>query len=271
MGDAEEELDKLRDELEGMQDDYENKIDILTDEFENRIDSLEDKLDDAEKKIDELNGELKNERQNRAEEVAFLKEDAKNKLEELRYTMASAGGNNWEKEFDEEGNKFYRNKITGETSWEDPTPLNDAGKEAIEKLTELEKELKKLKTDLKKRKIREKAMANEISVFKRNLTEAKNGSELLTLKLQENETKEENMVKQHRLDLERKREEQENDQMAHEEKHMKQYIESIEIKKRMAQSRREAKMIIDEMKEDITGMYEMQKRAMGLGGGRRRK
>ena len=44
MGDAEEELDKLRDELEGMQDDYENKIDILTDEFENRIDSLEDKV-----------------------------------------------------------------------------------------------------------------------------------------------------------------------------------------------------------------------------------
>ena len=39
----------------------------------------------------------------------------------------------------------------------------------------------------------------------------------------------------------------------------------------MARSRREAKMIIDEMKDDITGMYEMQKRAMGLGGGRRRK
>ena len=39
----------------------------------------------------------------------------------------------------------------------------------------------------------------------------------------------------------------------------------------LARSRREAKMIIDEMKDDITGMYEMQKRAMGLGGGRRRK
>ena len=31
---------------------------------------------------------------------------------------------------------------------------------------ELEKELKKLKTDQKKRKMREKAMANEINVFK---------------------------------------------------------------------------------------------------------
>ena len=79
------------------------------------------------------------------------------------------------------------------------------------------------------------------------------------------------MAKQHVLDLERKREEQENDQMLHEEKHMRQYMESVEIKKRMARSRREAKMIIDEMKDDITGMYEMQKRAMGLGGGRRRK
>ena len=36
-------------------------------------------------------------------------------------------------------------------------------------------------------------------------------------------------------------------------------------------ARREAKMIIDEMKNDMSGMYEMQKRAMGLGGRRRRK
>ena len=254
-----------------MQDDYENKIDILTDEFENRIDSLEDKLDEAEKKIDVLTADLKKEKEERAIEVLTLQENAKNELEELRYNMASAGGSNWEKEYDDEGNVFYRNKITGETTWDDPIPLNDAGKEAIAKVEELEKELKKLKTEQKKRKIREKAMANEINVFKRNLKEAENDSELLNLKLQENESKEEMMVKQHVLDLERKREEQENDQMLHEEKHMRQYMESVEIKKRMARSRREAKMIIDEMKDDITGMYEMQKRAMGLGGGRRRK
>ena len=75
------------------------------------------------------------------------------------------------------------------------------------------------------------------------------------------------MIQSHIIDLERKREEQEIQHMMHEEKHMRQYIESVEIKKRMARSRREAKMIIDEMKDDISGMYEMQKRAMGLGEG----
>ena len=68
---------------------------------------------------------------------------------------------------------FFRNTITGETSWEDPVPLNEAGAAAIARVEELEKELKKLKTDQKKRKMREKAMANEINVFKRNLTETK--------------------------------------------------------------------------------------------------
>ena len=81
--------------------------------------------------------------------------------------MASAGGTNWEKEYDEEGNMFFRNTITGETSWEDPVPLNEAGAAAIARVEELEKELKKLKTDQKKRKMREKA--NEINVFKREL------------------------------------------------------------------------------------------------------
>ena len=118
-----------------MQDDYENKIDILTDEFENRIDSLEDKLDEAEKKIDVLTADLKKEKEERAIEVLTLQENAKNELEELRYNMASAGGSNWEKEYDDEGNVFYRNKITGETTWDDPIPLNDAGKEAIAKGT----------------------------------------------------------------------------------------------------------------------------------------
>ena len=63
--------------------------------------------------------------------------------------MASAGGTNWEKEYDEEGNMFFRNTITGETSWEDPVPLNEAGAAAVARVEELEKELKKLKTDQK--------------------------------------------------------------------------------------------------------------------------
>ena len=232
---------------------------------------LEDKLDAADTRIDTLEADLKKEREERAVEVQSLKEDAKNRLEELRFQMASAGGTNWEKEYDEEGNMFFRNTITGETSWEDPVQLNEAGAAAIARVEELEKELKKLKTDQKKRKMREKAMANEINVFKRNLTETKNETEILNLKIKENETKEQMMIQSHIIDLERKREEQEIQHMMHEEKLMRQYMESVEIKKRMARSRREAKMIIDEMKDDISGMYEMQKRAMGLGGRRRRK
>ena len=87
---------------------------------------LEDKLDAADTRIDTLEADLKEHGRERAVEVQSLKEDAKNRLEELRFQMASAGGTNWEKEYDEEGNMFFRNTITGETSWEDPVPLNEA-------------------------------------------------------------------------------------------------------------------------------------------------
>ena len=71
------------------------------------------------------------------------------------------------KEYDERATCFFATQLL-RNFMEDPVPLNEAGAAAIARVEELEKELKKLKTDQKKRKMREKAMATEINVFKRN-------------------------------------------------------------------------------------------------------
>jgi|EP00945_MAST-04E_sp_MAST-4E-sp1_P000562 hypothetical protein len=263
----EEQLDQLREELETMQDDYEDKMDTLTTQFEDKIDALEDLRDQNDTEIDNLKGEITKLKNDHALTIRELEEAHTKELEDLRYALATNGAE-WIKEVDEEGNEFYRNSITGETRWEDPTPLSAAGKAALEKLEELEPELKKFQKKAKKAKVREKAMVNELDKAKRVITEKENEGEILNLKLQEKEANEGVLLNQHQVDLERKREEKETALMQHEETRMRQVEEARQIKHRLAKARREAKGIIDELKDDISGMYEMQKRAMGLGGRR---
>jgi len=122
----------------------------------------------------------------------------------------------------------------------------------------------KLRKRDKKAKVTEKAMANQIDTVKRSLIEAKNESELLELKLQQSESKEQLLVLSHEQSLERKKEERERVMMLHEETRTKQIAEANAIRVRLAESRREAKHIIDDMKSDIQGMHDMQRRAMGI-------
>ena len=149
----EEQLDQLREELETMQDDYEDKMDTLTTQFEDKIDALEDLRDQNDTEIDNLKGEITKLKNDHALTIRELEETHTKELEDLRYALATNGAE-WIKEVDEEGNEFYRNSITGETRWEDPTPLSAAGKAALKKLEELEPELKKFQKKAKKAKER---------------------------------------------------------------------------------------------------------------------
>jgi chromosome segregation ATPase len=259
----EEQLDQLREELETMQDDYEDKLDTLTTQFEDKIDSLEDIRDKHEEEIERLKESIQKIKSDNAMTMKEIEEAHTKELEDLRYSLATSGAE-WVQEVDEEGNQFYRNSITGETRWEDPTPLNAAGRAAIEKLENVESELMTLRKKDKKSRVTEKAMANQIDTVKRSLTEAKNETGLLELKLQQSESKEELLVLSHEQNLERKREEKERVMMLHEETRTKQIIEANAIRVRLAESRREAKHIIDDMKSDIQGMQDMQRRAMGI-------
>lgn len=259
----EEQLDQLREELETMQDDYEDKLDTLTTQFEDKIDSLEDIRDKHEEEIERLKESIQKIKSDNAMTMKEIEEAHTKELEDLRYSLATSGAE-WVQEVDEEGNQFYRNSITGETRWEDPTPLNAAGRAAIEKLENVESELMTLRKKDKKARVTEKAMANQIDTVKRSLTEAKNETGLLELKLQQSESKEELLVLSHEQNLERKREEKERVMMLHEETRTKQIIEANAIRVRLAESRREAKHIIDDMKSDIQGMQDMQRRAMGI-------
>ena len=105
-------------------------------------------------------------------------------------TKAQSKDAKWNEEKDEEGNVFYRNSVSGETSWENPEKEKPESKKLVKLKKEngdLKKKLKKLQTESRKDAVRKNKMMTDVNELKgeikgrkkdfEELTEAKRASE----------------------------------------------------------------------------------------------
>merc|ERR1712196_91710 len=154
LAEAQELVEQLREELDETTDKFEDQIDRLTEEFEDKVEALENKCDDQEGKIQAMEKEMSEVQAKHEAEVEAMQEAHKAAL----HALASNSGDAWEKKVDEDGNTYFENKINGETSWDDPRPLNDEGMQLKEKVSELQHQFKQFKKSFEKSRFMQKAL-----------------------------------------------------------------------------------------------------------------
>ena len=244
-------VEKLREELDESTDKYEDQIDQLTAEFEDKIEELENKCDDQEGKIQAKEKERDEIEAKHAAEVSKMREEHAAAM----HALASNSGDAWEKKQDEEGNYYFENKINGETSWEDPRPLNDEGMQLKEKVGELQEQFKRFKKSFDRSKLMQKALREEIDNLGKTLDyERKEKDEIKkTLKtrddfISEIDSKHEAALRI-RAEEEEKREQKHRDNLKHEKNN------TLEALRELADMRREATSMMDSMAAELKSTY----------------
>jgi hypothetical protein len=170
LAEANEKLEELREELEEQTDHYETKLDDLTAEFEDRIEALEGLKDELEGRLEEAEDEKSKLIMGHEASIA----ETKLEHEAALHHLASNSGDAWEIMHDEDGNEYFRNKITEEVVWEDPRPMNHEGMMLKKEVEEVKKDFRAIKKSFEKSRFMQKALRQEIENLEMTLEQEKN-------------------------------------------------------------------------------------------------
>lgn len=251
LAEANETLERLREELEETNDAFEDKLDDLTAEFEDRIEALETLKDELQAKVETMTDDQSKIQMAHAAEVAETK-----RLNDLAlHDMASNSGDAWVVKYDEENNQYFQNKITGISKWEDPRPLNHEGQMLRKEVDELKIDFKAIKTSFEKSRFMGKALRQEIELLETTLAMERKEKGKLFTKLNEKDKELEKRDSEHEQQL--------NKQKLHEAKLEKDHVlklkrsdhKTLQVRRELSEMRREAKEMMDELSSEMKDTY----------------
>ena len=251
LADAQELAEKLREELDEVTDKYEDQIDRLTEEFEDKVESLENRCDEQEGRIQAMEKEMGATQANHEAQL----EDIRLTHEAALHALASNSGDAWEKKFDDEGNPFFENKINGETSWEDPRPLNDEGKMLKEKVNELQNQFKAFKKSFEKSRFMQKALREEIDGLEKTLGAERKEKEHIQKDLKQRDEQISQIDAKHARALERRAEESKQAQLHHLAELRRSEGNTAGALRDLADMRREATAMMESMAAELKSTY----------------
>jgi hypothetical protein len=251
LAEANETLEQLREELEEQTDSYEEKLDDLTAEFEDRIENLENLKDRLESKIETM----VDEKANILMQHEALMAETKTAHDAALHAMASNSGDAWEIKYDEDENQYFQNKITEETAWEDPRPLNHEGQMLKTEVADLKKDFTSIKQSFEKSRFMSKALRQEIELLEATLKQERKEKGQYEIKLEQ---------KDQQLHLQKQHEQKLKDQQKEHEKKLKNQhhaklkqsdSKTLEVRRELSEMRREAKAMMDSLAAEMKDTY----------------
>ena len=248
---AQELIEKLREELEETNDTFEDKLDDLTAEFEDRIEALENTKDELEGTIDTMKDDM---HKTTMEHESFLA-DLKTAHEKALHDLASNSGDAWEVMEDEEGNEYFSNKINGEVAWEDPRPLNYEGQKLKAEVGGLKDDFNNIKQAFEKSRLMQSALRHEIESLETTLVEERKEkgklNEVLDSKNKELHTRETKHEEHLRL-----KQKQNNALIQKHQYRLKQSDnKTLQVRRELSNMRREAKEMMDTLASEMKDTY----------------
>ena len=248
---AQDLIEKLREELEETNDSFEDKLDDLTAEFEDRIEALENTKDELTGSIEQMNDEMKKRAMEHEAAVAEMRKEHELAL----HNLASNSGDAWEVLVDEDGNEYFSNKINGEVSWEDPRPLNYEGQKLKTEITGLKEDFRNIKVSFEKSRLMQNALRHEIELLEKTLEEERKEKDGLINQLN-GKYKE---IHLREIDYERKLKSREEEENLRTQKHKIKLKQSdnnaLQVKRELSEMRREAKEMMDALASEMKDTY----------------
>ncbi len=251
LTEARELVEQLREELDETTDKYEDQIDRLTEEFEDKVESLENRCDEQEGQIQAMEKEMG---ETQAKHDAQL-EEIRQAHEAALHALASNSGDAWEKKLDDEGNAYFENKINGETSWEDPRPLNDEGQMLKEKVADLQTQFKAFKKSFEKSRFMQKALREEIDGLEKTLEAERKENQSVRKDLEQRDNLISQIDTKHALALQRRKDEERKLSELHQAELQRSEGNTLSALRDLADMRREATAMMESMAAEMKTTY----------------